>query len=513
MKYLMVFLLAFAFIFTNPVNATDYNGSLEEIAGVRLLNLWGTWEEMGRAHAYLLGPDIMEIFEGYLLEAAGGPDMYQMARTILENYFYYPDEFMEYANGMVLGMADTIGLWSDSLERDLDWLDFCACTAAADLSALVEADYSLFGCSSVGAWGDATAGDPALNGAPALARNWDYYLDYSDIIYNGHLVITYEPDDGLDWVSIATPGFMGLLSGMNELGVVCEINMGNYTGVVQIDSTSIPICMGMAVGLFSDDYNGDGSTDIHDIMDVTTQYNPFNTYCLYCIQPRSFGPVNENATIVELCNSAPPSGNAWAFRWASDEPTIAPDRMALTNHHRVLFDPDTCSRYPKLLDSLQTNPDVTLDRLWNFMGAVGFHPDAGWGVTIQTMIFLPEERRMGLAFTTSEEEVSFEKDPTWIDWDDLFPNHGPQGIEEGITSTVEFSVLPNPATSVVTVTFSGDPLGLIVYDISGRSMDVPLSTLDGNSCTLDLTSLPAGIYRIVGTNGNEIISRQVVLLK
>ncbi len=512
MKYLLIMILVTTAVFSPKAKSTEVNGSLDEIAGVRLLNLWGTWEEIGYAHAYLLGPDIKEILEGYLLEAAGGPYNYQIARTIMENYFYYPQEFMDYAHGMVAGMADTIGLWSDSLQRDMDWLDFCACTATPDLAGLVETD-TPWGCSSAGAWGAATEGDPELNGSPAMSRNFDYYLDYSDIIYNAHLIITYDPDEGHDWVGVSMPGFMGLLSGMNELGVACEINMGNNQGTVQLDSTSIPICMGMAVGLFSDDYNNDGSTDMYDIMSITTEYNPFNSYDLYCMQPRSFGPANENAVIIEICNGAPPSGGTWAFRWASDEPTIAPDRMALTNHHRVLLDPDTCSRYPKLLDSLETNPDVTLDRLWNFMGAVGLLPDAGYGVTIQTMIFIPEQRKMGLAFTTSEDEVCFEKEPTWIEWGDLFPNHVPQGIEEGITPAVEFTIAPNPVMGVVTVTFTGNPFELTLYDISGRVVDVPVSTFDGNACSMDLTSLPAGVYRITGTNGADVLSRQVILLK
>jgi len=51
---------------------SGYNGSVETIGEIRVVNLWGTWEEMGYAHGRLLGPDIKEVFEGYFLELAGG---------------------------------------------------------------------------------------------------------------------------------------------------------------------------------------------------------------------------------------------------------------------------------------------------------------------------------------------------------------------------------------------------------------------------------------------------------
>ncbi len=65
MRILNLFvLLCPAVIFAGGVN-----GSLETTGDITIVNLWGTWEEMGTAHGYLLGPDLMDLYEGYSLSS------------------------------------------------------------------------------------------------------------------------------------------------------------------------------------------------------------------------------------------------------------------------------------------------------------------------------------------------------------------------------------------------------------------------------------------------------------
>ena len=64
-------LLAAALILLVARPVLGVNGSVEMIGEIRILNVWGSWEEMGYAYGYLLGPDIVEVYEGYFLELAG----------------------------------------------------------------------------------------------------------------------------------------------------------------------------------------------------------------------------------------------------------------------------------------------------------------------------------------------------------------------------------------------------------------------------------------------------------
>ncbi len=57
MKHSM--LISLCLLIVCPLFSEDVNGSIEYIGDIRILNLWGTWPEMGYAHGYLLGPDIV----------------------------------------------------------------------------------------------------------------------------------------------------------------------------------------------------------------------------------------------------------------------------------------------------------------------------------------------------------------------------------------------------------------------------------------------------------------------
>lgn len=97
-----------------------------------------------------LGPDIKEVFEGYFLELAGGAANVNLLLAYFPQYFTVPDEFTDYAEGIIAGMADTVSLWSGVYGRNLDALDLCISSLVPDLSAVVDLPH-LF-CSSISAW-------------------------------------------------------------------------------------------------------------------------------------------------------------------------------------------------------------------------------------------------------------------------------------------------------------------------------------------------------------------------
>lgn len=472
--------------------AGAFNGSVEMIGEIRVVNLWGTWEEMGYAHGRLLGPDIKEVFEGYFLELAGGTANVNLLRAYFPQYFTVPAEFTEYAEGIIAGMADTVSLWSEVYGRNLDALDLCISSSVPDLSAAVDLPHLY--CSSASAWGDATAADPVLLGSPATSRNLDFFVDSRSEILDESILVVHDPADGQEWISVTFPGYMGTLSGMNQNGLSATLDMGNHQGTFQTTTPFVPICMALALGLSRQDFDGSGTCDIQDITAAATCWNRANSYDIHIVSPEALGTGNGPGVVAEVNNQ-----NGTALRYSFDEPAIAPDRMILTNHHRVLYPPITCYRYSRLLDSLSTQPGVTLDRLWNFMGAVGFPPVPGSGGTLHTMILQPQQLRIGLAFASTG-TAPYQKTPQWIQWSDIYPNHGQQSAPDG-PAPMGPAVYPNPASNVIHVT-GGTELATppALYDMAGRRTCVEFTRSDG-VFSADVSGLAAGMYIVVPERG------------
>lgn len=484
--------------------SSDLRGSIEYMEDIKVMNLWGSWSEMGYAHGFLLGPDIYEVFHDYFLEMVGGSDNFENARLFFLAYFQVPEEFAEYTQGIISGISDTVSTYSPGLGRNIDYIDICVVSAIPDIAALKGNEMLL--CSSVSAWNGATMDDPDLAGSPAVSRNLDYYVDSTGTVLDHSILITFDPEEGQDWISIGFPGFAGCLSGMNESGISASLNMGNNQGTSQYGDPFVPICMAGALGLAEDDFNGSGSCDVADMKDALTEWNRGNSYAIHVVADRELADADSSSAVVEVSNH-----NGYAFRYSTDEPDIAPGRMILTNHHRVLIPPVGCARYSMLLDSLNTNPDVTLARLWNFMGSVGWPPSQGMGGTIQTMVFMPEQLRTGISFS-SLSTPSYAKDPQWVDWWEIFPNHTPEEIEEGVQAEQDYLLFPNPSSGEVSILVPDGSNSFRLFDTSGRKMDAGVSGND-DMLTFDLSGLPDGIYFIRGVSNGSIISEEIVLMR
>ncbi len=134
------------------------------------------------------------------------------------------------------------------------------------------------GCSSVSGWGGATAADPLLQGEPAVSRSLGYFVDSGETILGMSRLFVFDPDQGLSWISVSFPGFMGPLSGMNEEGVNATLNMGNHQGTSQFSPSFVPICMAITLGLTREDFDGSGSNDIQDLKSATTLWNRANPH-------------------------------------------------------------------------------------------------------------------------------------------------------------------------------------------------------------------------------------------
>jgi tetratricopeptide (TPR) repeat protein len=90
--------------------------------------------------------------------------------------------------------------------------------AAHDISHAVM-DNPLVGCTSFAAWSNATS-----NGHLIVGRNFDF--DAGECFDKNKIVMFVQPDEGLSYISVAWPGMIGVVSGINEAKIAVTINAG-----------------------------------------------------------------------------------------------------------------------------------------------------------------------------------------------------------------------------------------------------------------------------------------------
>lgn len=205
------------------------HGALSWMRGIPVLQLWGTAEERGFAHGYLVPRQIIDFFEFYIIE-----DNWRSAKSyketfvpFLENHFNYPSEFLKECDAVIRGMqASGIDMRVEALERDFKRIDLLAINAYIEKRAAFPiADPT--SCTQFAFWGSQTEGSK-LNGGLIAARNMDGECDVRKVTVSHFLVYAVDPSEHgrKRWVSTMWPGFVGTISGVNEDGLYCMENAG-----------------------------------------------------------------------------------------------------------------------------------------------------------------------------------------------------------------------------------------------------------------------------------------------
>jgi uncharacterized protein (DUF2141 family) len=205
------------------------HGELRWMKGLPVLQLWGNTEERGFAHGFLVGKQIIDFFEFYVVE-----DSWRSAKRyqetfvpFLQSHFNYPPEFLEECDAILEGMkASGIDMKVESLGRDFNRADLLAINAYIERRAAfpVQAPSS---CSQFAFWADATKGSE-LEGGLIAARNMDGECDLRKVTVSHFLLFAVDPSEPghKRWVSTMWPGFVGTLSGINEEGLYSMENAG-----------------------------------------------------------------------------------------------------------------------------------------------------------------------------------------------------------------------------------------------------------------------------------------------
>lgn len=201
--------------FEMPDPKSGVYGRIETHEGLRVVRLWGTPEQRGRAHGKLLAVEILTIMNReFAARFANSPDLLKQARAALPRLIEYPEGIAEELDALWQGFYESgVGRHMPALKRDLDKADLLVANAL-DV-------FGLMGCSSFSVWGE-----QAVGGGVLTARNFDWPLT-GDHMLDHTVLIVQHPHDAKASASVAWPGYVGTVTGISADGVATYLHVGS----------------------------------------------------------------------------------------------------------------------------------------------------------------------------------------------------------------------------------------------------------------------------------------------
>lgn len=170
------------------------HGSLQIVDGVPVAHVRGTPREMGRALGTLVGVQATETFHCYMRHFC--PDMQGDLELAREMETRMPEWFIE----EMRGFAETSELTYDELLLGQTFLDI----------------HKVALCSTIAVHDRLT-----VDGEMLLGRNLDF--PSLSIAHEANMVVVHEPDDGPAYAGVTWPGFLGILTGLNQRGLALSM--------------------------------------------------------------------------------------------------------------------------------------------------------------------------------------------------------------------------------------------------------------------------------------------------
>jgi hypothetical protein len=232
-------------------------GSLKLIKNYPVLQLWGSPEQRGNAHGYIVAEQIMDFFRYFVLRAtAADCEMYEryvVPKLMNRTLYFYSNDYLREASAILDGMKQSgIDLYVKELKRNLSLVDIFAINGYGDvgywISQFKESQRNHLDkkheqplCSQVSIWSTESS-----NGLLISGRNMDGELDAIRKVTVSHLMMfAIDPREQSDsqegkyrYVSIMWPGFIGTSSGLNEHGLYVMENSGQTHDGLKFSNTS-----------------------------------------------------------------------------------------------------------------------------------------------------------------------------------------------------------------------------------------------------------------------------------
>ena len=210
-----------AFQSSQPVSTFE-GGGLYKSGKLNILNLHGTYKQMGCQYGYLIKEQLHTLYkkaiEDYFI-GQKGLSREMMKQTAMSLFNFYPQRFKD----IMYGMAETSGL---SIEKHIV------------LNGL-ELYGTISGCSGIAAWGDYTKGGPLIFG-----RNYDWFDSYKE--FAKYLTVTVlNADSGIPCAIVTFAGVIYATTGMNANGLFLELNNGMPSRGALSYSNRVPVIINL----------------------------------------------------------------------------------------------------------------------------------------------------------------------------------------------------------------------------------------------------------------------------
>jgi tetratricopeptide (TPR) repeat protein len=217
----------------------------EDVGGLRMVKVAGSFHEMGRQHGALLKNELLDgpvpYFRRFVEKMFGGPGMGRVAWLVLQRGIgvnvarALPDFAVETVRGMAEGAGVPFrDLMSGCTMPDtLMWI-VARMMHVRRIGPAVAHRHALgLGCTSAIAWGDATKDGKLLH-----ARNFDYYG--VSVWPRTQAVIFHEPEKGQRYASLSAAGVpLGGVTAMNEAGLTLTVHQHMFTDKTRFGGTPI----------------------------------------------------------------------------------------------------------------------------------------------------------------------------------------------------------------------------------------------------------------------------------
>lgn len=235
--------------YSSPVKRSGL-GTSRRVSGLHVVNLKGSYYEMGHQHGSLLAKEILEgplpYYQTYIrkiLKTGGFKSTAPLVATLLRKLVggQVAKALPDFATEALRGLSDGSGIAYKDIISGCVMPDSLVWAASRNIQIkgvdpAVKHRLALgIGCSSALAWGDATRDGKLLHG-----RNFDYHGVESWPKTAG--VIFHEPDEGQPYVAVSAAGvLMGGVTAMNQAGLTLTVHQHMFTGTTSLGGTPIGI--------------------------------------------------------------------------------------------------------------------------------------------------------------------------------------------------------------------------------------------------------------------------------
>ena len=357
---------------TGKNNADTSKATKFKVGPVSVVDLHGTWYEMGRQFGDLMKDELHDIYDFLQTIIAANQGNSDKTDSIVEQQKsqtpYRICEFMK-------GAAETSGLTYDQIH----------------MINAVERIGGLPHCSVAMAWGDYT------DGSLVIGRNYDY-ADYFSQIADDVAITVYHPADGA--LATATIGYVGeiyAVNAINEAGIFLELNNGKPSANIK-----------------SPNYRFSGTTMLFDIMFDADDLNDIDLF---------FNTTNSSSSsIINVADSQKGVSYEWCPIDVKHGESENPEGLLVSTNYflnpewdfPVPSDADSWNAISrrenllKLLDSKKGSVDVSV--MQDIIATLFEDGGAMLDLTVYQLVVVPETFELWIRVIDAEDDAWFSVD-------------------------------------------------------------------------------------------------------